>query len=1574
MNDLNANNQLGILPTNNDFSSLASIDKLSISDSYGLSNIFSLNGVIGSSANLQFTLTQNQAAFVNEIGVYLLDDDKGRVNGITPGQQGYQAAALSKAQVIFSAITNKLSGGINFVRQLSYNIGQHFGFYMVANSTTDTLQAKLANGETPPNVFFALNAANSDHFNHLQIQDQGNNKFNLAWEDQLKGGDRDFNDLVLSMELVNTPSLLGTGLQGQQQREIIDLQSVSGQVTAEFSLNSNAVYNNSVGLYKITDASGTVIDPLSGKAITPGEAGYALAAMRQSVLTATRLDNGATSTNIEGGGLFAPYIIANGNLQQFFSQPGVGVNVYFPYLQANPDKLDHIRLLADNTFAFEDTFGGGELDYDDIVVQIHLTVGNSNQPPIPVPVVSGSLAFTAASYSADEGNNSTVGQVVATIQRTGGTDGEVSVDVQLDDGSTATLGEDYTNNLPITVNFAAGETSKDVIIPILGDTKDEIDETIKLKLVNPTGGASLGSQQTATYTIIDDDDFPSIVIDDVNLNEGNSGSTNAIFTVSLSAASDKTIAVDYATTDNTANLPSDYTITTGTLTFNPGVTTQTISVPIIGDTFYENNETFLVQFSNANNATIADNQGIGTIVNDDAGPTFDFSAASYTVIEGNATGFTTFAKVQVNRTGNTSSTDTVQLQLANGKAPSGTGGATANIGIDYNNTSITVVFNPGDTSAIASIPIAGDTQYEQNENVVLTLVNPSAGNIGTTISNAVLTINNDDDLPTVSITASPIKATETGTTSFFTITRTGDTATDLTVNLAIDNSSTVTSNTGGAFLVDYTLSGGNISGTGATRTAIIPAGQSSVIVTLTPIDDIHAEADETLKLNLAANSAYGIDSVANSATVTITANDTVVINTNDDTVNYSLKEGSLRQAMLNAIAFADADTITFSGAGASGTINLKSALPDISGANANNTTIDGPGANLLTVQRSTVASTPKFGIFTINGVTATINGLTITNGDRIGGSPNNGGGITNNNGSVTITNSLISGNKAENGGGIDNYGTMTVLNSTIANNYASFQIGGISNAGNNGAVLTIINSTISGNQSAGRYGGIATVNIGTTMNLQNSTIYNNSASIGEGGIYSNGTTVYAKNTIIAGNIAPSNPDFNGTLTSNGYNLIGNTSGAVITGNTTGNITGVSANLGPLQNNGGATPTHALLPGSLAINAGDPAFASPPLTDQRGTGFNRVVQGRIDIGAFEANLNLGGLDIITANLGVDTVSVLQGNGSGGFAPAVNYSAGLSPESLALAVADFDGDSKPDVALANRNGFNGQVSVLRGQGNGAFAAPVVYTLSASANPSKLAARDLNGDGKPDLVTGNWGTDNVTVLLNDGTGSFKPGVNYALGGGVSSTNGVAIGDLDGDAKPELIVTNANSYNVTVLRNTGNGAFTPVGNFPVGTNPEGVAVGDFNGDGKLDVVTSQIDKVVKVMLGNGNGTLQPAVSYAVGNFPESVVVADVNGDQRPDILTGNYYDGTVSVLLNNAASPGTFLPSVSYTAGGSGAGLHAVAVGDVNADGKPDIVAANANKNNISVLINMGNGTFATPVNYGVGSNPVSVGLGFF
>ena len=359
--------------------------------------------------------------------------------------------------------------------------------------------------------------------------------------------------------------------------------------------------------------------------------------------------------------------------------------------------------------------------------------------------------------------------------------------------------------------------------------------------------------------------------------------------------------------------------------------------------------------------------------------------------------------------------------------------------------------------------------------------------------------------------------------------------------------------------------------------------------------------------------------------------------------------GSLRQAIIDAC---DGDTITF-GNTVTSPITLTTADLVID----KNLTINGPGATLLTVERSSAAGTPQFRIFTINsGVTVIISGLTVTNGRTPDGIPEipvatsggSGGGIFNA-GTLTLTNSIISGNSTGNGGsssgasgnggsgaGIDNSGTLTLIGATVSGN--STGIGGESkqppgNGGNGGGInnsgtLTLIGATVSGNStgiggvcnhaspagSGGSGGGI--FNGGNSLIVTNSTISGNSTGNGGsgnstlggsggsggvgGGIYANGAAPSIRASIIALNSAPVGPDIDGTVTSQSHNLVGKGDGSTgftngVNNDQVGSIASpLDPKLGPLANNGGLTLTHILLAGSPAIDAGDDSVLGGPL--------------------------------------------------------------------------------------------------------------------------------------------------------------------------------------------------------------------------------------------------------------------------------------------------------------------------------------------------------------------------------------------
>lgn len=226
--------------------------------------------------------------------------------------------------------------------------------------------------------------------------------------------------------------------------------------------------------------------------------------------------------------------------------------------------------------------------------------------------VRSALQFSSANYTANENG----GSVVITVNRVGGTDAGMTVDYATGDG-TATVGEDYSASSG-TLIFATNETSKTFVVPILDDGVFEVNETVNLSLGNVTGvGAVLGTPSTAVLTIVDNEPQPTISVNDVAITEGNSGTKNFAFTVSLSGSSSQTVSVTYATADGTATAGSDYQATGATLTYTAGQTSKTINVTVSGDPVGEPDENFFVNLTNPTNASIADGQGLGTILNDD---------------------------------------------------------------------------------------------------------------------------------------------------------------------------------------------------------------------------------------------------------------------------------------------------------------------------------------------------------------------------------------------------------------------------------------------------------------------------------------------------------------------------------------------------------------------------------------------------------------------------------------------------------------------------------------------------------------------------------------------------------------------------------------------------------------------------------------------------------------------------------------------------------------------------------------------------------------------------------------------
>jgi hypothetical protein len=307
---------------------------------------------------------------------------------------------------------------------------------------------------------------------------------------------------------------------------------------------------------------------------------------------------------------------------------------------------------------------------------------------------------------------------------------------------------------------------------------------------------------------------------------------------------------------------------------------------------------------------------------------------------------------------------------------------------------------------------------------------------------------------------------------------------------------------------------------------------------------------------------------------------------------------------------------------------------------------------------------------------------------------------------------------------------------------------------------------------------------------------------------------------------------------------------------------------------------------------------------------------------------GKLDLISANAGADTLTVLTNNGSGVFGSNATLSVGSEP--FSVVAADVNGDGKPDLICANYN--SSTLTVLTNNGSGGFGFSATLPLSAGSNPYYVTAADINGDGKPDLICSDTlGGNTLTVFTNNGSGVFGSNATLIVG---SDPNQVVVADINGDGKPDLICANWASSTLTVLTNNGHGVFGANATLSVIGGPVSVVAADVNGDGKLDLICANSDgNTLTVLTNNGSGVFGFNATLKVGNHPQSVVAADVNGDGKPDLICANSYDNTLTVFTNNGS--GVFGSNATINVG---AGPWQVVAADVNGDGILDLISANA------------------------------------
>ena len=318
-------------------------------------------------------------------------------------------------------------------------------------------------------------------------------------------------------------------------------------------------------------------------------------------------------------------------------------------------------------------------------------------------------------------------------------------------------------------------------------------------------------------------------------------------------------------------------------------------------------------------------------------------------------------------------------------------------------------------------------------------------------------------------------------------------------------------------------------------------------------------------------------------------------------------------------------------------------------------------------------------------------------------------------------------------------------------------------------------------------------------------------------------------------------------------------------------------------NSGANAAAVFLNGrGCSTNCG--TFAAPVNFDI-GYSMNALVLG---------DLNRDGKPDMAVAKVSDAVAVRMGNGDGTFGAQTEYAVSAGSYPVGIANGDFNRDGKLDLVVANYGDFGtNHVSILIGNGDGTFAAAVNYGVG-TAPAWSVAVADLNGDGKPDLAVANYGSNNVSILLGNGDGTFAAAVNYPVGDAPFS---LAIGDLNGDGKPDLAVANYFGGSVSVLLGTGSGSFLPAINTAGFFGPNSLVIADLNRDGRPDLAVANADANVLAVTGNGDGTFAAPVPYVSGaNTSRGLAVADIDRDGLPDLVVGDAHGNRINVLAGKS------------------------------------------------------------------------------
>ncbi|CAF0913691.1 unnamed protein product [Adineta steineri] len=349
-----------------------------------------------------------------------------------------------------------------------------------------------------------------------------------------------------------------------------------------------------------------------------------------------------------------------------------------------------------------------------------------------------------------------------------------------------------------------------------------------------------------------------------------------------------------------------------------------------------------------------------------------------------------------------------------------------------------------------------------------------------------------------------------------------------------------------------------------------------------------------------------------------------------------------------------------------------------------------------------------------------------------------------------------------------------------------------------------------------------------------------------------------------------------------------------------------------------------------------------------------------------------LDIVVSNLHTDNVGIFLGYGNGTFTNQTTFDTGYHSGPIAVVVADFNNDSRLDIAVALQ--FSGGMGVFLGHGNGTFSSVVIYLIDSNAGSSSIATGDLNNDNRLDIVVSNYLRGSISISYGDGDGNFFNLTSYTTGSG-SGPSMIVVRDLNNDAILDIAVANFGTDNIGVFFGNMNHSFHDQITFSTGhgSAPNALVVEDFNDDNQLDIAFVNFGtNYLGVLLGCINGTFFDPLTYSTGenSQPIFLAVGDFNNDKRLDIVVSNFGTDNIGMFFGYVNEG--FLNAPAYSTG-SYSQVTSIAVGDFNNDTRLDVIITNNATSNVKVIFGSGYGTFLYDITYSTGndSQPCSVSV---